>query len=426
MANFFTPKKTQTNKLFQCHLNELDSHAQGVGHWQNRVVFVAGGLPGERVQVQAKVPSKGPIKAVVKNISQPSEYRAEPVCRHYGHCGGCRLQHAKAKQQIIFKQQSLQRMLAKRQIEIDDWAPPITSDHDLGYRIKARLAVDARKQIKLGFRHVERQSVVAINQCPILHPKLEQLLNPLTELIGALQDRTAIGHVELLLNDQHPAIWLHRKGEWAEQDWQQIEQWCEAHQVQWLADDSELSYLLADFDVTIGYRRSHFIQSNRAVNQRMVAQAIEWLALDGSETVLDLFCGAGNFSLPLAKRANQVMGVEGVAAMVLQATKNAASNKMTNAKFYHADLSERFDQQAWWQPVDVVLLDPARAGAEQVVTQLHHSGASKVLYVSCNPATLVRDAAILNQHGYLAEKAGVMDMFPHTHHLESMILFSKN
>ncbi|GGA74804.1 23S rRNA (uracil(1939)-C(5))-methyltransferase RlmD [Neiella marina] len=426
MANFFTPKKRQNKQVFQCQLNDLDSHGQGVGRWQQRAVFVAGGLPGETVQVQAMVPSKGPIKAQLKNISKASEFRQVAPCQHYHQCGGCQLQHLQADQQIQYKQQALQRMLAKVGVTIDHWASAIHSPSDLGYRSKARLALDVRGRVKLGFRHQERQTIVPIQQCPVLAEPLQPLIKPLQELLKQLASASDVGHIELHLSGQQPAVWLHRQGAWSQPERQLIEQWCQQHEVRLLTQDSELSYHLGQFDVTIYYCRSHFIQSNRQVNEQMVAQAVSWLEMTGSETVLDLFCGAGNFSLPLATKAKKVVGVEGVAAMVTQAHSNAERNQLTNAEFYQADLSQRLDLQPWWQPVDIIVLDPARAGAQAVVEQLPHCRASKVLYISCNPTTLVRDSAILQRHGYQAEKAGVMDMFPHTHHLESMILFSKN
>ncbi|MBD1390007.1 23S rRNA (uracil(1939)-C(5))-methyltransferase RlmD [Neiella sp. HB171785] len=430
MANFFTPKKRQNKQVFQCQLNDLDIHGQGVGRWQQRVVFVAGGLPGETVQVQAMIPStgpsKGPLKGQLKNISKASEFRQAAPCPHYQHCGGCQLQHLQADKQIEYKQQALQRMLAKVGVTIEQWQPAIHSPSDLGYRTKARLALDVRNRVKLGFRHQERQTVVPISQCPILAEPLQQIIEPLQQLLGQLSAASQVGHIELQLHQQRAAVWLHRQGVWSSADQHVLDQWSAEHNVQLLVQDAELSYSLDDFGVSIHYRRNHFIQSNQQVNERMVAQAIDWLQLSGTETVLDLFCGAGNFSLPLATKAAKVVGVEGVADMVTQAKQNAARNQLANIDFFQADLTQRLDLQPWWQPVDIIVLDPARAGAQAVVEQLPHCRAGKVLYISCNPTTLVRDAAILQGHGYHAEKAGVMDMFPHTHHLESMILFSKN
>ena len=425
MATFFKPTKKKNKQQFQCKLTDLDLHGQGVGHWQQRPVFVSGALPDELVSLSADMPRKGPIKAELKSILQPSANRVTPVCRHYHVCGGCKLQHLKPNLQIEFKQKALSRLLFKHGIEPEAWALPIYSPSEIGYRTKARLAVDARNKVKLGFRHFSEQSILNISECHVLHPTLQPLLQPIQKLISELIERKAIGHVELFVERQHPAIWLHRQGDWPAADQQRIESWCLQYQVRLLTKDAQLTYPLDDGTIELSYRRDSFVQSNLVVNQRMVKQALDWLDLTGDERVFDLFCGIGNFTLPLARKCAHVIGVEGVSYMVELASQNARNNGIDNADFVHADLNERLDLQPWWQTADAVLLDPARAGAEQVVKQLHFTRAPKVLYVSCNPTTLVRDAAILARQGYKIAQAGVMDMFPHTHHLESMILFSK-
>lgn len=427
MAQFFKAQssKKAVQKQFNCRIHDLDLKGQGVGKMQERVIFVPGALPGETILARAAIGKKGPIQAELQQVKLASPARVEPACRHYQVCGGCQLQHLQSEQQIIAKQAALKTLLTRKGLEVAQWAEPLCSPEPWRYRTKVRLAIDARKQVKVGFRHADSNKILNLSECPVMAAPLEALLLPLQQLIQQLQDKTQIGHAELLLEQGQAGLWLHKEQAWSEQDWALISQWLEQHQVKWLDDKSLLDYELSEFKVKLSYKRSDFIQSNLAVNEAMVAQAIAWLELQGDETVLDLFCGMGNFSLPLARKCAQVTGVEGVQAMVNRAQANAQLNQIDNVRFYQADLSERLDLQTWWQPVDVVLLDPARAGAEKVASELAYTQAKKVLYVSCNPTTLVRDAQLLVRQGYKVAKAGVMDMFPQTHHLESMILFSK-
>ncbi|MCM2678828.1 23S rRNA (uracil(1939)-C(5))-methyltransferase RlmD [Echinimonas agarilytica] len=427
MAQFFKPaeRKKAPQKQFNLALHDLDLKGQGVGRWQQRMVFVAGGLPGDTVRVTADIPAKGPIHAALQEVLTPSDERDTPLCSHYQVCGGCQLQHLKAQRQIEYKQIALERLLKKRQINVSQWAAPVLSEQQIAYRTKARLAVDCRKQVKLGFRNAENNRILNISECIVLAPELQALIAPIKSLLGSLNEAAKVGHVDVQLSQGNVGIWLHRTTPWSKADKKTLDAWLEAHQVTWLAEETSLSYPLNEFGLTLNYLKNDFVQSNLAVNAKMVQQAIEWLELTGEEHVLDLFCGIGNFSLPLAQHSRTVIGVEGVTDMVCRAIENAEMNGVENVKFAQADLSKPLNQQAWWRPVDVILMDPARAGAEQVVTQLPKTKANKVLYVSCNPATLVRDAAILMSHGYEAVKAGVLDMFPQTHHLESMILFSK-
>ena len=427
MAQFFKPKNKpkRVQKQFACPIHDLDLRGQGVGRFKERIVFVPGALPGETVLVRAAIPIKGPIQAELQEVRQSSELRTAPKCKHYAVCGGCQLQHVQPKQQIQLKQKALANLLSRKALKIGDWAEPIHSPSFWGYRTKIRLALDARKQVKLGFRHGDSNKILNISECPVMAEPLQALLPSLRQLVEQLEGSQYIGHVELLLQGERPGLWLHTPKALNSADQLRVENWLQQADVAWLDSATLLSYVLPQFDLKLSYMRSDFIQSNLAVNVKMVAQAIDWLNLKSTDKVLDLFCGMGNFSLPLARQCAQVTGVEGVEAMVARAQANAQSNQITNAEFIHADLSQRLDLQPWWQPVDAILLDPARAGAEQVVTELGRTQAPKVLYVSCNPTTLVRDAEILLKQGYQIDKAGVMDMFPHTHHVESMMLFSK-
>ena len=424
MAQFYKPtsKKIVKNQV-DCKVFGIDLKAQGVAKVAGQVVFVPQALPDETVKIQITTLNKV-AQGELQKVLIPSVYRVQPSCQHYQYCGGCQLQHLQSEKQIQYKQQALENLLNRKNLVPQKWFSPIASN-GWRYRGKVRLALDVRGQIRLGFRQEETNKIFNLTQCPIMTAPLENLLKPLQKLIAKLDAKSSIGHVEILQHSQGVGIYLHKQEQWSGSDWQQIETWLEQNQVHWLDVEKPLNYLLPKFDLQLWHKRSNFIQSNMAVNEKMISQAIEWLELTGSEKVLDLFCGIGNFTLPLAKFCQHVTGVEGVPEMVEQATANAKINNIENVKFHHADLSARLDQQSWWQKVDAILLDPARAGAEQVVSELTFTKAKKVLYVSCNPATLVRDSEIMAKQGFQIAKAAVMDMFPQTHHLEAMFLFIK-
>ena len=335
-----------------------------------------------------------------------------------------------------------------------------------GYRRKARLGVTRTKSqgLVLGFRERNSKRLTPIQQCPVLVPSLQPLVNQLQSLLPRLRGPGHIGHIELIAEEKQPAVIIRitqpmhasdRKawGDWAEQTGARViiarnaitkepktqestatiassarEQTAPLHYQQIypeLAAASSFSYPLGNLH--IAFNAGDFLQVNPSVNTQMVEQALAWLTLSGSEKVLDLFCGFGNFTLPLAQQAKYVTGIEAVASQVTQGTENARNNQLSNIKFICADLNKPIANFSWAkQQFDVVVLDPPRAGAEEICAQLSELGAKKILYVSCNPITLARDAAILKAQGYQLIRYGILDMFPQTAHMESMALFTKN
>lgn len=430
----------EKNSLEGIEILRLSHEGRGVGRdAEGKTVFVEEALPGERVTYKVRFTRSRYDEAVLDKILQPSPQRQEPKCEHYGVCGGCNLQHLETQAQVAFKQLLVAELMQQPE---DSLQPAITSQ-PFAYRRKARLGVKWRKdgRLLLGFREKSSSFITNIIHCPILTLRLQPLLPALHDFLPRLEGKKHLGHIELVEGENQIGVLvrlLRPLARLTNNDQRFWKTWAKEQSVVLLLQDEDgfhsldteiepslFSYTLED--QTLLFAGNDFVQVNALVNEQMVKQALSWLDLQGNEQVLDLFCGFGNFTLPLAKHAAQVLGVEGSAYQVERANANAAHNQITNTKFAAADLNLPLKQQAWltenttaW---DVVLLDPPRAGAEAICGQLASLGARKVLYVSCNPATLARDTALLLQQGFKLERLGIMDMFPQTAHVESMALF---
>jgi 23S rRNA (uracil1939-C5)-methyltransferase len=322
---------------------------------------------------------------------------------------------------------------ASQSIQLDD----TIAGNDLGYRRRARLSVFLNKKVgrlQVGFRKKQSKQIVDIQHCPVLDERLNNLIPGLTTLLSCFQDQGALGHVELVQASNTSVMVLRHVRPLCEEDRKALEGFAKQHQatLYLMPESNRLDRQFGDepyydeIGVQLPFLPSHFIQVNAQVNQQMVDQAMIWLEPKDDERILDLFCGLGNFTLPIAKKAAHVTGVEGVQDMVDWARENAKVNKIANADFYQADLDKSLAKSEWAsEKFDKILLDPARAGATGVIDQVSELGAQRVLYVSCNPATLARDSNSLIQQGYKLTKLAMMDMFPHTSHLESMALFER-
>jgi 23S rRNA (uracil1939-C5)-methyltransferase len=339
-------------------------------------------------------------------------------------------------EQLALKQRMLAEQLSKvAGVEPEAWAAPL-SGPEFGYRRRARVAVrwDAKgKQLEVGFRAAGSQDIVAIDDCPVLVQALQPVMNRLPAMLRRLSKPQALGHVELF-SGSALAVLLRHMAPLSDSDLTILKDFCDFHQAQlWLHGEGEpqpfdpsqaLGYRLETWDLHLAYRPGDFVQVNAGVNEAMVAQALEWLAPQADERGLDLFCGLGNFALPLARQVREVVAVEGVATMVARAAENAASNNLHNTRFFQADLSQPLSAAEWAdEGFSAVLLDPPRDGAFEVVRQLATLGAKRLVYVSCNPATLARDTVELIKQGYRLKRAGILDMFPQTAHVEAMALF---
>jgi 23S rRNA (uracil1939-C5)-methyltransferase len=417
-------------------IERLANDGRGIAFVDGRTWFVAGALPGERVEARVLGARSQVVEARSERILDASPQRRSEPCAHARRCGGCSVQHMHHADQLALKQRMLEEQLGRLAgLQPQQWAPPLVGP-EFAYRRRARIAVrwDAKgRRLAVGFRAAASQDIVAIDDCPVLVQPLQPILRGLPTLLRELDKPQAIGHVELF-NGSASAVLVRHTAPLGEADLARLQAFCVAQDAQlWLhgvgepqpfGPEQRLGYRLEAWDLQLDYRPGDFIQVNAPVNEAMVAQALDWLAPQANERVLDLFCGLGNFALPLARLAREVVAVEGVSAMLERAARNAASNGLSNAHFFQADLSNSLLETGWAQGgFAAVLLDPPRDGALQVVRQIGGLGAERLLYVSCNPATLARDSAELQAQGYRLSKAGILDMFPQTAHVEAMALF---
>ena len=417
-------------------IERLSDDGRGIAFLEGRTWFVAGSLAGEEVEARVLNARGKVVEARTERVFTASEMRRAPLCKHFGRCGGCSVQHVPHDEQLALKQRMLaEQLLRVANVAPQEWAAPLTGS-ELAYRRRARVAVrwDVKaKRLDVGFRATASQDIVGIEECPVLVQALQPIMTQLPTMLRSLSKPQALGHVELF-SGSATAVLLRHTAPLAEADLAILEAFCAEHGAQlWLHGegdpqpanpDDQLGYRLAPWNLQLDWRPGDFIQVNAAVNTAMIEQALEWLAPAADEGVMDLFCGLGNFALPLAGQAKEVVAVEGVATRVERAAANAVSNDLRNVAFFQADLSQPLTNASWAaEGFSAVLLDPPRDGAFEVVRQIGKTGARRLLYVSCNPATLARDTVELVNQGYRLKRAGILDMFPQTAHVEAMALF---
>ena len=408
-------------------------------------MFIDGALPGEQVRFSYVRIHRDFDEGRVVEILQPAAQRVAPRCAHFEVCGGCSLQHLDSVAQIAAKQQVLLDNLQRiGKVTAPELLEPL-SGPVWGYRRKARLGVKyVRKmgRVLVGFRERHSPYLAELSRCEVLHPSVGERLQAIGELIASLSCYDRIAQIEVAVGDNATALVFRNLAELQTSDRNALTAFGEAHgmhiymqpggpdsvQLLW-PESAVLSYRLADYDVELQFEPTDFTQVNAEINRRMIARALALLDTQPEDRVLDLFCGLGNFTLPLARRVREAVGVEGEAGLVRRARANAARNGIENASFHVANLAEDAAGSPWLrgQRYDKILLDPPRTGASVLLPQLARLGAVRMVYVSCNPATLARDAnALVHEHGYRLLSAGVMDMFPHTAHVESIALFERD
>jgi 23S rRNA (uracil1939-C5)-methyltransferase len=421
---------------------DLSHDGRGVARVEGKTVFIDDALPGELVEWQRLKRSRNFDEGKLIRVIEPAAGRVEPRCAHFGVCGGCVLQHLSGERQIEFKQQQLTEALTRIGHVTPAAVLPPLQGQVWGYRRRARLAarwVPKKNRTVVGFRERSQPYIADLKRCEVLQAPAGDLIEPLSTLITALSIRNRVPQIEVAVADNAVALVVRVLEPLTAADRELLEQFGRDHSVQMFlqpggyetvtplsAPGAPLEYRLPQFDVVLEFQPTDFVQVNADLNVRMIERAMELLAPQANERVLDLFCGLGNFSLPLARRAGRVVGVEGEAGLVSRAAANARRNGIDNAEFFTANLADESIASASWAAggYDKVLLDPPRAGAREVLPVVARSGANTVLYISCHPGSLARDAGILvHEHGYRLEAAGVMDMFPHTAHVESAALF---
>ncbi|MDH3371328.1 MAG: 23S rRNA (uracil(1939)-C(5))-methyltransferase RlmD [Gammaproteobacteria bacterium] len=418
---------------------------RGVARLDGKAVFIDGALPGETVRFRYLHRQKRYDTAEVVEIIKPSPDRVTPSCPHYGTCGGCGLQHMRPEVQLQSKQQILSEQLERLgKVKPESWLAPITGPA-FGYRRRARLGVRqvaSAGGVVIGFRQKNKSFLADLETCLVLEPMVSALLPALHVLIDGLSCPDRIPQIEVAGGTNASSLVIRHLVPLTYEDRERLAAFGEANGIRiylqpgkpdsiaplWPSVHKPLYYRIPGFEVDIRFEPADFIQINDAVNNAMVARVVELLEPTAKDAVLDLFCGLGNFTLPLARRAGRVLGVESEKALIERARANAQLNKIMNVEFVHADLYRESFNASWNHfAANKLLLDPPRSGAIEIIKSLVEPLPSRIVYVSCYPATLARDSEYLVQVlGYRLTAAGVMDMFPQTSHVESMALFIKS
>jgi 23S rRNA (uracil1939-C5)-methyltransferase len=431
---------------FQTDILDLSHDGRGVARREGeggKVTFITGALPGEVVSAEPTARNRHFDEARTLEVLQPSPQRVTPRCPHFGVCAGCVLQHLEESQQIVAKQRVLTDNLTRiGHVTPGKVLPPLVGD-SWGYRRKGRFSVrrvEKKDKTLVGFRELDPRFVADLSQCLTVIPEIGSKVGAMATFIETLDGKRDIPQIEFIAGDEAIMLTIRHMQPLTEADraaWTAFGQehgfaislqpgGVESVQPLWPAE-VPLSFKLAPWDVELAFRPLDFIQVNASLNVKMIALALELLEAGPDERVLDLFCGLGNFTLPLARTVRDVVGVEGDAGLVARARENAERNGLANAQFHAADLTQDQRNAPWMrQGFDKLLLDPPRSGAIEVLQQLPLKQFKRIVYVSCHPGSLARDAGYLvNEQGFTLVSAGAMDMFPHTAHVESIAVFER-
>lgn len=454
MAKFFKPTKQLKSRKHASAAKQL-SHFVGVvekydlnlkaivSNPHNKVAFVSGLLKGEKAKIKPTSYTDKVLQGDIVEIIEPSAQRIKPNCPHFGTCGGCQLQYLSNDNQVVEKQAALKQLLEMQLGPLQaEWQEPINS-LPWGYRRTARLALwwTTKSKLTLGFRESKSKHIVNIDSCPILTPNLEKIALTIKPTLLKLENGRHLTHLQLFDLNSYQCVILRATDVLSLADQKELIAFAEGLNVHLLIEynDNRFDVLRSHKDANqaqlhyntdnlkFEFSAKDFIQVNQSVNDKMIQQAMTWLNPSENDVILDLFSGVGNFTLPLAKRCKQVIGVEGVNDMVNQLKHNAKLNGLNNIEAYQADLSV-FDEKRppqWLKPIDKLLLDPARDGALAVMHTIPKIKPKQILYISCNPATMVRDLKVLIAAEYQLKKVGILNMFPNTAHMEAMVLLEK-
>ncbi|MDB6096563.1 MAG: rRNA ((1939)-C(5))-methyltransferase [Francisellaceae bacterium] len=440
--NILSKKSVNHNNLIT-EIKSLSHDAKGVAFYEGKVLFVEGALPEETISFNyTKRKSTFDEARILETIKVSSE-RVDPKCLHFGVCGGCSLQHLSSKGQIFNKEKILlEQLMHLGKVKPELVLPPIQAK-TWGYRKKARLGVKfvhKKNKVLIGFREKRTNKLTDIQYCEVLIPEVAKLLIPFSELLMKLNCKDSIAQIEVASGDDSVAWIIRHLSSIQPEEIKTIIEFAKCHDIQlylqpkgldsihkvWPLDNvNRLKYTIKCENINIVFHPADFTQVNKEINDLMVEQALNLLELKETDTVLDLFCGIGNFTLPLAKRARFVTGIEGGLSMVERGYENANLNSIENVEFFCHDLTQPLDKlECFKRQYDKVLLDPPRSGAFEILPILGKLKPKRIVYVSCQPATLARDANYLvNVLNYKFKSVTALDMFPHTNHVEAMALF---
>ncbi|PPU78148.1 23S rRNA (uracil(1939)-C(5))-methyltransferase RlmD [Xanthomonas sp. NCPPB 1638] len=431
---------------FQTAITDLSHDGRGVARRDGeggKVTFISGALPGEQVRAEPTARSRHFDEAKTIEVLEASPQRVAPRCPHFGVCAGCVLQHLEQSQQILAKQRVLTDNLERIGHVTPQTVLPALVGDSWGYRRKGRFSVrrvEKKDKTLVGFRELDPRFVADLSVCYTVIPQIGEKIPLLAALIEGMDGKRDIPQIEFIAGDEAVALTIRHMQPLSERDQQAWVEFAQTHGfaifLQPGGVDSvhplwprevPLAFRLPQWDVELAFRPLDFIQVNASLNQKMIAHALALLDASADDRVLDLFCGLGNFTLPLARTVREVVGVEGDAGLVARAKENAERNGLANAQFYAADLTQDQRNAPWMkQGFDKLLLDPPRSGALEVLQQLPLKRFQRIVYVSCHPGSLARDAGYLvNEQGFTLVSAGAMDMFPHTAHVESIAVFEK-
>lgn len=422
-------------------IESLSHDGRGVARVDGKVVFVDGALPGETVRMTRMRTRKSHDDARTDEVLVAAESRVQPKCAHFGVCGGCLLQHMAADEQLAHKQSHLLENLARiGSVEPGTVLEPLAGP-TWAYRRRARLAVKdvpGKGRVLVGFRERFKPYVTVMERCEVLAAPAGSLIQPLSELVGAMTIRRELPQIEVAVTDEVTALVFRTLGTPSTDDLDLLRRFEKDHDVRIylqpggldtvepLGDErSALTYAVSDTGLVMRFEPTDFIQINAAINDALVDRVRSLMSLTDDDRVLELFCGLGNFTLPIAAEAGHVVAVEGDRNLVDRARANALANGIDNVDWHTADLFDDLSGASWLAgEYSQMLLDPPRSGAGPIIERCRDLGVRRIVYVSCHPATLARDAAILcGTQGFRLVAAGVADMFPHTAHVESVALF---
>jgi len=431
--------------LALARVESLNQEGHGVARVQGKATFIEGALPGESVRFRVIQCRKSYDLGKVTDLLEVSPDRVTPRCSYFGVCGGCSLQHLQSEAQLAAKEKILRDTLRRiGKVEPERWLEPLTGPH-WGYRRKARLGVrvvEKKGGVIVGFREKARSFITPLASCEVMDPRVSALLPAIRQLITSLSCPDRIPQIEVAAGDQTVSLVFRHLVPVTTGDDQLLAGFARAHNVQvfrqpgkpdslvpvWPETPDVLHYGIPEFNIELEFAPTDFVQVNSELNRMMVRRALTLLNPQSGDRILDLFCGLGNFTLPLARRAGQVLGVEADQALVDKARHNAAHNGLRNVEFRMANLYDQDRPEPWGsQHFDKWLLDPPRTGAVEVVKRMPASGAPhRLVYISCNPGTLARDSEVLvHVKGYRLKAAGALDMFPQTSHVEALALFER-